>query len=364
MKTLHPKCPIAAHPLANELPLLDGERAAEFRKTIELDGRVHIPIVIIRKGADIGLGRKYEGEDAIIAGRNRVIQALESGIPWDDSKRLPRREFDLKSDGPTIEQFVLREDVSGRRHLNDASRAIIAAKLAKSLVLEVPKAEDGKGSEEGKDPESPKGKADTKADKPKERASHEARKTAAKTLAVSEDSVKKAALISKYDELEKAVQNKKLSLDAAYTQACARRDAEKAKKQANKLQDERKDAILYLKNTFGEKNLFVADVVKKKVFGDERHGHRDLLLFVELTLPHQRALIPLLLDKKTLKEANEIFSAKSVDPNWTAEDLIHKAVCAGLSKTGEKSFDIGEFKVTISANKDVLKRLEQIVSKV
>ena len=360
MKTLHPKCPIDAHPLANELPLLDGERAAEFRKTIELDGRVHTPIVIIRKGADIGLNRKYEGEDAIIAGRNRVIQALESGIPWDDSKRLPRRDFDIKSDGPTVEQFVLREDVSGRRHLDANSRAIIAAKLAKSLIVESPKAEAAVANDGKEAPNS----EDVKDDKPKERASHAARKTAAKTLQVSEDSVKKASLIEKYDDLAKAIQAKKISLDAAYTQACQRRDAEKSKKQANKLQDERKDAILYLKNTYGEKNLFVVDVIKKKVFGDERHGHRDLLLFNELTVAHQRALIPLLLDKKSLKEANEIFSAKEVDPNWSAEDLIHKAICNGLAKTEEKAFDIGEFKITISAKKDVCKRLEQLVSKV
>lgn len=365
MKTLHAKCPLPSHPLADELPMLDKDRAADFRKTIEVDGKVHTPIVIVRKGANIGLGRVYDGPDAIITGRQRTVQALELGIPWEDNARLPKRDFDLAADGPTIENFVLREDVHGRRHLDDPARAIIAANLAKQLQAELEKGKKDVAAADAAASSAVKGDKPAAAKKgDNKRPSHEARKQAAKTLNVSEDSVKKAQLVSKHDDLAEKLKAKKITLDAAYKQATERRDAAKAKSQAEKIQNERKDSILYLRNTFGEKSLFVGDVIKRKVFGDERHGHRDLMLFVELPLANQRAVIPLLMDRKTLKEANEVYVAKDVDQSWSVEELIHRAVVTGLGpKTDSKTFEVGEFKVTVTTSKDNLKRLEQLVTK-
>lgn len=370
--TLHAKCPLPAHPLANELPMLEPKAAAKFRETVELDGKIHTPIVIVRNGADIGLGRKYDGPDAIITGRQRTVQALEIGIPWEDDTRLPKRDFNVATDGPTIEQFVLREDVNGRRHLDPAQRAIIAANLAKVLLAEIEKEQASKPSDNASDAaavadsgvsgKTKDGKA--KDQDGKKRASHEAREKAAKTLNVSVDAVKKASLVNKYNDLAEALKQKTIKLDAAYKQACERRDTEKAKAQQTKHQNERKDAILCLRNTFGEKSLFVDAVIKKKVFGDEKHGHRDLLLFNELPLANQRAVIPLLLDRKSLKEANEIYAAKDVGPEWSVEDLIHRAITGGLGAKDEKAFSVGEFTVTVSTSKDNLKRLVQLVSKV
>lgn len=359
---LHKLCPLESHELADKLPMIEGPALKQFDEQVKKDGRITHAIVIVRKGDDIGFGRKHEGPDKIIAGRNRIVVALDNGIKWDD---IPKRDFDVTKDGP-IEQFVLREDVTGRRHLDGPQRALIAAALSKTLLEQEKKVKAaGVTAAAGDTTDADTGK---KGDKPKDggRKSHDARKKAAKALDVSEDAVKKANAISPYKDLVDAVQKKTMSLDAAAQEAATRRNAEKAKKKEKQLVDERKDAIQSLKETYGEKNLFVARVTSGKIFGkpnEDLKGHKDLLTFVELTTAQQKAFMPLLFEGLSLKEAQELQASKP-EQDWTARELTNYAILNGLgSKAESKKFDFDGCIVEVSLNREQTTAIKAITSK-
>ncbi len=373
MKTLHKNCPYPAHPLCEQLPLIEGDRLKEFRETISSVGKVTTPVVVIKSGSDIGHGRKYDGPDAILDGRHRIINALDLGIKWEE---IPVRLYSFDNDD-TPESLALRE-VKGRRHIIDnIQRALLAANFAKGITAAITAeqeaaAEAKKAAKEAKkaaaaggtvepepepeaQPEEPKGK----------RASHIAREQAAKEAGVSVDSVKKALSIQKHPDLVKAVENKKMSLEAANTEASRRRDVEKAQKNAEKIEGQRKGSIMLLKNTFGQNNAFVKRVVSGKIFGkptEDPKGHKDLLTFCELSVEQQRALIPLLYNAISFKDAQAVMSEKP-DDTWSVRDVINHCIANGLDKAST-DFDFGGEIVSITIDKSRAKEIKTLISKV
>lgn len=367
MKPIHQNCPIAAHPLANTLPMLKGEDAKAFQATIAEQG-IHTPVVIIQTGTPTGHNRNHDGEPQVLGGRNRIKFGLEQGISWAD---IPKRDYSLATDG-TPEEFILREDINGRRHLTPDQRAQFAAKsleatteairiereaAAKAEAEKNPAAEPQPGDSAEADP-----KKKAKAEK-QERPSHEARKKVAKEAGVSEDAVKKALAYGKYDDLVEAVNDGKLSADAAAKQASERKAAASAKKHEERLRDERKAALTYLKSTFGEDSIFTKSVVSKKIFGDEKRGHKDLALFIELKLSEQQAIIPLLVDGLTLKESFTT-TETAVDETTTILDAINHHVANGLgTKKQTVAFAIGDYTITIDVSPAEAKRIKGLITK-
>lgn len=373
MKKLHTDCPLDAHPLADILPLLKGEPAEAFAATIREQG-IHTPVVILQTGSDIGHGRRHEGAPLILGGRNRVKFGMESGIAWDD---IPKRDYDLALDG-TPEEFITREDINGRRHLTPEQLAQFGAKLLKArtaaITAERKAAEEAQAEAdklnpppapvvtEGDSAEAGPAKKSKKKGAAKEevRASHEARQEIADQLGVPVDSVKKASAISKYPDLEQAVADGKLSMDAANKQASERRNAELAKKHATRIKEARMSSITYLKNSFGAESPFTKAVVKKDIFGDEGRGHKDLAIFIELSFEQQLALIPLLYDGLSMKDALNTYETVPTFDSTVLETINH-AVSNGLieSKT-PFALEFGDYTVTITPSKPELKRLKEL----
>lgn len=381
-KKLHPDCPLDSHPLADILPILKGEPAEAFALTIREQG-VKTPIVILQTGSAIGHGRFHEAAPLILGGRNRVKFGMESGIPWD---AIPKRDYDLASDG-TPEEFVTREDINGRRHLTPEQLALFGGKMLKARTAaiqaereaaEAAQAEadklnppivevvtEGDSAEVGAETApAKKSKKSKKKAMEEVRASHEARKDIASNLGVSEDSVKKGAAVEKHKDLASAVADGSLSLDAAYKQASERKAAELAKKHDKVRKEERAANLTYLKNTFGAESPFTKAVASKKVFGDESRGHKDFAMFIELTFEQQLALIPLLYDGLTMKEALNVYETVPTFES-TVLEAVNYTVANGLvdSKTGSISLDFGDYSVTITASKDETKRLKGLSKK-
>lgn len=372
MKKLHTDCPLDAHPLADILPLLKGEPAEAFAATIREQG-IHTPVVILQTGSDIGHGRRHEGAPLILGGRNRVKFGMESGIAWDD---IPKRDYDLALDG-TPEEFITREDINGRRHLTPEQLAQFGAKLLKARTAAItaerkaneeaqaeldklnptpePVATEGDSAESG-----PAKKKKKSAAKEEVRASHEARQEIAADLGVSEDAVKKASAVAKHEDLEKAVADGTLSLDAAYKQASDRRAADQAKKHDKRIKEARMSSITYLKNSFGAESPFTKAAVKKDIFGDEGRGHKDLAIFIELSFEQQLALIPLLYDGLSMKDALNVYETAPTFDSTVLETINH-AVSNGLieSKT-PFALEFGDYTVTITPSEPELKRLKKL----
>lgn len=373
MKKLHPDCPLDVHPLANLLPMIKGDAANRFKALVQEQG-VHTPIVILQTGSPVGNGRIHEGAPLILAGRNRVKHGLNCGIAWDT---IPKRDYDLTVDG-AIEEFTDREDVGGRRHLSPDDLAIYGGKLLKIRTAAIDaereaarlaQAELDKQSEpqpevvtEGDSAEvgATKQAAKKKAKKTEERASHEARKDIAESLDISEDAVKKGAAVAKHEDLSAAVADGTLSLDAAYKQASDRRAADQAKKHATRIKEARMSSITYLKSTFGAESPFTKSVIKKDVFGDEGRGHKDLAIFIELSFEQQMALIPLLYDGLSMKDALNVYETAPTFDSTVLETINH-AVSNGLieSKT-PFALEFGDYTVTITPSKPELKRLKEL----
>lgn len=395
---LHKKAPIKVHYMAAVLPLLDGEKEAKFRQTLFTeDGKLNIeqPVVIIRDGADIGFGRKQKG-DELLDGRNRTISAINGGAEWEV---IPKRDYDFTKDG-TPEDYVRKHNVDGRRHLTDAIRAIYAARDAKEmarvykerdeeLAKLAPKVGD---SAEGKPAAGAAGAVEgdagaggettvtetntttTKkgAKKDSDKHSHQARNEAAAKHGVSVHAIKQATAFDKYDDLTAAVAAGKMQPHEAASEAANRRAAEAAKRHETKIATERKEILVRLKGTFGESNAFVKRVISKKIFGDEKVGHRQLKAFDALEPAAQRALIPGLFAGKDLKALQELVITKKGDITtdaWTLQDLADIAIVNGLGWSKDKEskeyvVEIGDFTFTVTVNDAEAKNLATLISKV
>lgn len=377
-KKLHNDCPLDSHPLADILPILKGEPAEAFALTIREQG-VKTPIVILQTGANIGHGRFHEAAPLILGGRNRVKFGMESGIPWET---IPKRDYDLATDG-TPEEFVSREDINGRRHLTPEQLALFGGKMLKARTAAIQAERDAAEAAQAKadklnppvvdQPRAPLGDGDSaeagpakksKKSKSDVRASHEARKDIASNLGVSEESVKKGAAIEKHKDLAAAVADGSLSLDAAYKQASERKAADLAKKHDKRIKEERTSNLQYLKTTFGADSPFTKAVTAKKVFGDESRGHKDFAMFIELTFEQQEALIPLLYDGMTMKQALNVYETFPTFES-TVLDTVNFVVANGLvdSKTGSISLEFGDYTVTVAASKDESRRLKGLSKK-
>lgn len=377
-KKLHNDCPLDSHPLADILPILKGEPAEAFALTIREQG-VKTPIVILQTGANIGHGRFHEAAPLILGGRNRVKFGMESGIPWET---IPKRDYDLATDG-TPEEFVSREDINGRRHLTPEQLALFGGKMLKARTAAIQAERDAAEAAQAKadklnppvvdQPRAPLGDGDSaeagpakksKKSKSDVRASHEARKDIASNLGVSEESVKKGAAIEKHKDLAAAVADGSLSLDAAYKQASERKAADLARKHDKRIKEERTSNLQYLKTTFGADSPFTKAVTAKKVFGDESRGHKDFAMFIELTFEQQEALIPLLYDGMTMKQALNVYETFPTFES-TVLDTVNFVVANGLvdSKTGSISLEFGDYTVTVAASKDESRRLKGLSKK-
>ena len=357
---LHPKCPLGTHPLADMLPMLDDKQVKDFVETIEVNGKIHTPIVILRSGSPIGDSRTYTGPDSIIDGRNRVKYGMHSGIKWDD---IPNRDYLLSEDGP-VGQFVVREGIKGRRHLDDISRAICASNLAKEIAASLKAAEPKAAPKPAADkPAATPGDSAEAGPVKTKRISHEAREQAAKQLGISVDAVKKATAYGKHEDLTKAVKSGKMSQDAAAAEAARRRQQDSEAKHEQRIIAKRKEALAYIKNTFGDESVFLKKVQSKKSLGDnEKNGPKALETFIELKLENQRAIIPLLIDGLTLTEAQAIFAQQpSIDA--TAQTLIHRAITQQLAVKESVVFRFGDYSITVSATKDELRNLKRLVTK-
>jgi ParB-like chromosome segregation protein Spo0J len=167
------------HPVASIFPLMEGEPFDELVKSIQTKGQLK-PIV------------KHAG--VVLDGRNRLRACEELKISpviieWDGAAGTP-------------EDYIIASNLK-RRHLTTSQRAMVAAELAKmSTPREGP--EDGSGKPSVK----------------KREASEEAKKTAAKALAVSKSSVERALkLKAEAPELAKKVSEGKEKLASAHKEA-------------------------------------------------------------------------------------------------------------------------------------------------
>lgn len=109
---------LSAHPLADAFPMIEGEARAEFEADVARHD-LRTPIVML--------------EGLILDGRNRYLAAVKEGIiAADVDWRAHPSQFRIFN--PAVEgsplDFVLSENLTGRRHLTPSQRAMIAARLA------------------------------------------------------------------------------------------------------------------------------------------------------------------------------------------------------------------------------------------
>lgn len=109
---------LCAHPFADLFPMIDGEARAEFEADLA-EHDLRTPIVM------------HEGK--ILDGRNRYLAAVKEGImPADVDWTAHPSQFRLFN--PAVEgdplDFVVSENLTGRRHLTPSQRAMIAAEAA------------------------------------------------------------------------------------------------------------------------------------------------------------------------------------------------------------------------------------------
>ena len=154
---------IEAHPLADELPLIEGQEFDELVKSIKDEGLID----------DIML---CEGK--ILDGRNRYRACLKAGVE-------PRFSTFESSDPAEMARFVMVKNLT-RRHLKDAQRAVIAGRL---IALQ--------GVKSG---------------------------AAVKMMNVNERTARKAAVVVKHGDgnVVSLMTRGDLSVDAAYNQALGR----------------------------------------------------------------------------------------------------------------------------------------------
>lgn len=308
---------LKAHQFADLLPLASGKSKEQLLASLKGGFDKNHPIVLIN-----GL---------VLDGRNRLILGAESGLKKED---FTFREFNPKTDGEDALAFVRRENLD-RRHLGEGHLSLIAANIAKLITEKLKK--DAKVTSEESTP--PTGATVTKptpkaADGPKEVPSHTARKQAAAETGVSTDSVKKAQLISKYPDIAKQLEAQKISLDAAYQEACRRRDDEKAKKDAGKIKEERKTILATITKELGADS----QLVKAAVRGSILKEHRELKAFNELPKAQKLGIAPLIIQNIPIKDALKVTS-KAPDLTSTLDDLVNWSLVQ-LAKSSKKTAEL------------------------
>lgn len=326
---------LKAHEYADILPLAIGRSREEILESLKLGFDANHPVVLLN-----GL---------VLDGRNRLILGAEAGLKKEDIKF---REFNPSTDGPCPLKFVQRENIS-RRQLSDGHLSLVAAKLTAILTAKL-KEDQKKVSDQSAPPAGgkpgdpvivPAKKAATA--KPEKVPSHVAREQAAAQTGVSTDAVKKAQLISKYPEITKQLEAQKISIDAAYQEACRLRDADKAKKDANKIKDERKLALAGIAKDLGADHQLVKAATRGSILKD----HKDLKAFNELPKAQKLNIAPLVIQNLSIKEALKVTS-KVPDLKSTIDDLVNWGIVQ-LAKSGKKvaELNLPSGTITFSAPK-------------
>jgi hypothetical protein len=323
---------LKAHPLANELPLATGKSKDILFESIKTHGFDKSRPVVLLNGQ-------------VLAGRNRLLGAEAAGLKKED---IAFREFNESTEGnPDV--FVVKEDIA-RRNIGDGQLSLIGSRLA-SIIAERLKKEAAKVS----DSEAPKGTGDPignpapqgKSPAGSERPSHVARKQAAKQLNISEDSIKKAALVAKFKDLKEKLEKDEIKLDAAYQEAVRRRDEETNKKNETKIKEARKVAIATIAKSFGEDHQLVAAIKRGSVLSEAK----ELNTFVELPKATQVKISGLIVQKIPIKKAIQLLDAK-ITLDSTIQDFINHCILktAGL-KSGDYFIEIGGGTISWEPNK-------------
>jgi hypothetical protein len=313
---------LKAHEYADLLPLAIGRSREEILESLKLGFDANHPIVLLN-----GL---------VLDGRNRLILGAEAGLKKEDIKF---REFNPSTDGTCPLKFVQRENIS-RRQLSDGHLSLVAAKLTAILTAKIKdeqkKVSDQSAPPAGGKPKDPEASTPKKAAAPKAEKvpSHVAREQAAAQTGVSTDAVKKAQLISKYPDITKQLEAQAISIDAAYQEACRRRDADKAKKDANKIKEERKTALAGIAKDLGADH----QLVKAATRGSILKEHKDLKAYNELPKAQKLTIAPLVIQNISIKDALKV-TGKSPDLKSTLDDLVNWGLVQ-LAKSNKKTAEL------------------------
>jgi len=343
MKTTDTKLPFSytAHEFAEKLPLMEGKSRAITLASIKEDG-VSKPVVLCK--------------GKVLDGRNRLILAAEAGLKKEDIKF---REFGSEpGDGDDALKFVFRENVS-RRNLTEGHLGLVAAAIVKDIAARI-KASPPKVSEEA---QGNKGTGDgtTIPATPQKRVSHAAREEAAVVTGVSVDNVKKSQLVAQYPELAEKVEEKALSLNAAYEEAKRLRDDEKSTKDMQKRKTERADCLVAIAKDLGEDSSLLAAIKRGSILQGP-DNHKNLLMFTELPKAEKLKLAPLLIQKLSVKDALRISStAPDFDSNVLA--CINYAIVNGAgTKKPDYEFKVGKgdmsWTITLTPSKEAIAKLK------
>lgn len=103
-----PSGPLKVHPAADILPLIEGEPFEAFVEDIRVNG-LRKKIVLDHAG------------EWLVDGRNRKRACERLGKPL---------EFERLPEGANIEAYIISENLTGRRHMDDGARAMCASEIA------------------------------------------------------------------------------------------------------------------------------------------------------------------------------------------------------------------------------------------
>ncbi len=99
---------IRVHPAADVLPLIEGEAFEAFVEDVRVNGLRKKPLL------------DHSGE-WLVDGRNRKRALERLGLPV---------EYDRLPEGANIEAYIISENLTGRRHMEEGARAMCASEIA------------------------------------------------------------------------------------------------------------------------------------------------------------------------------------------------------------------------------------------
>ena len=115
------------HPAAQYFPLLSGDALQAFTDDLIRSGGARTPVVF---------QMLPDGTKLYLDGRNRVTVCLQEGLPF--------REEEFWGEPSEVEDWILSENLQGRRHLNSSQMAVVAIRArASSLARGIVEPIDG-----------------------------------------------------------------------------------------------------------------------------------------------------------------------------------------------------------------------------
>src|SRR5665213_1304479 len=105
------------HAAAEYFPLLSGDALQAFTDDLIRTGGARTPVVFQMLS---------DGTKLYLDGRNRVTVCLQEGLPF--------REEEFWGEPHEVEDWILSENLQGRRHLNSSQMAVVAIRVRASSI--------------------------------------------------------------------------------------------------------------------------------------------------------------------------------------------------------------------------------------